>query len=127
MQSNHTFREVELTDHLPELANPPSIVMWTDIQYYSNNTRRITAYGCECGFVKLSIVNTKTLEILENHTLIYENTISSVRLFRKDSIIDNPLVDEQIVKDEFHLLIVNTIIPSVVCRFVKNHLRTLHL
>lgn len=36
-------------------------VMWLDIRYYNNNTRRITATGHQDGLLKVSIVNVETL------------------------------------------------------------------
>lgn len=89
----------------------PSIVMWMDIKYYDNYTKRISAYGCECGYVELLLVDVKTLGILKSYSIVYGNTIASVKIFTMEPTLKT--IDSN--KTDFQFLIVNTNFPSVVC------------
>lgn len=47
--------------------------------------RRITAIGCQCGLVKVTIVEIETLKIIKEWTLRYASPVSSVRIFSRSS------------------------------------------
>lgn len=87
---NHCYSEVKIEDYFPELMLPPSIVLWMDIQYNSDFTQRVSAYGCECGFMKLSIVNPMHNEILSYWTMEFDGSISSLCLFNLESKLKRP-------------------------------------
>ncbi|GLV39591.1 hypothetical protein CBL_08343 [Carabus blaptoides fortunei] len=113
---NHSYKEIDLKECFPEFLNPPSIVMWMDIQYCANNTKRISTYGCECGYVYMAVVDLKSVEILQTYSTRYENTITCVQIFSNDVNINNSLCRaiQTTTVDNYQLLVTNTILPSVV-------------
>jgi hypothetical protein len=38
-QANHCYSEVNVADYFPELAEPPSIILWLDIYHCKNEAR----------------------------------------------------------------------------------------
>lgn len=71
--------------------------------------RRVTAVGCECGLVKITLMNTKTLQPEKSWMLRYDTPITSVRVFPDKNNIPLPeCIDKKRKKREriqvFHKL-----------------------
>ncbi|GFG37974.1 hypothetical protein Cfor_06621 [Coptotermes formosanus] len=118
-QANHCYSEVNVADYFPELVEPPSIILWMDIYHCKNEARRVSAYGCECGYVKLAIVDLTNREVLSCWSARFEGPVSTVRLFTEESSLETPSflnVAQQEKEEEMavHLLVSNTLQPSVV-------------
>jgi len=53
--------------------------------------RRVTAVGCECGLVKVAIVNVDDLQVSQNWLLRYDKPIPSVVVFPQQNIFSKPM------------------------------------
>ncbi|XP_069681565.1 KICSTOR complex protein kaptin-like isoform X2 [Periplaneta americana] len=118
-RANHTYSEVDVAEHFPELVDPPSIILWMDIYNFETQTRRVSAFGCECGFVKLAIVDVTKKEVLSSWSARFGGPVSTVRLFTEESQLKAPSflnLHQKIRQEELpvHLLVSNTLQPSVV-------------
>jgi len=118
---NHTYKEIDCKEYFPEFLKPPSVVVWMDIYYYNEYTERLTAFGCECGYVRLCRVCVKSNKIIFNFSTRFDNTISAVRLYPSKHELKSP----PFVKEEYkshptcaknpilNLVVTNTILPAV--------------
>ncbi|KAJ9582834.1 hypothetical protein L9F63_022793 [Diploptera punctata] len=118
-KDNHCYVEVDIAEHFPELMEPPSVVMWMDIFYCQNETRRVSAYGCECGFVKVAVVDVAQCKVLASWLARFEGPVSTVRLFTEETNLNTPpfIEDAQPERKQdlvVNLLVSNTLQPSVV-------------
>lgn len=52
--------------------------------------RRVTAIGCECGLVKVTIVNVVDLQIFQSWLLRYDQPVSNVTVFPHQNAIFKP-------------------------------------
>lgn len=55
-----------------------------------NSFRRLTVIGCECGLVKVAIVNVLELKVRRSWKLRYDTPISSVCVFSQQNDIAKP-------------------------------------
>jgi len=79
----------------------------------------VSAYGCECGYVKLAIVDLTKKEVVSCWSARFGGPVSTVRLFTEESSLEPPNflnVPQQEKEEEMavHLLVSNTLQPSVV-------------
>lgn len=79
----------------------------------------MSAYGCECGYVKLAIVDLTKKEVVSCWSARFGGPVSTVRLFTEESSLEPPNflnVPQQEKEEEMavHLLVSNTLQPSVV-------------
>jgi hypothetical protein len=80
---------------------------------------RVSAFGCECGYVKLAIVDVIKKVVVSCWSARFGGPVSTVRLFTEESTLKPPdfLNLPQLDKEEemtVHLLVSNTLQPSVV-------------
>jgi hypothetical protein len=80
---------------------------------------RVSAYGCECGYVKLAIVDVTKKEVVSCWSARFGGPISTVHLFTEEPNFKPPdflNVPQEERKEEMavHLLVTNTLEPSVV-------------
>lgn len=54
-------------------------------------TRRITAVSCECGLVKIAIVNVVDLQVSRSWLLRYDKPVPSVIVFPHRNVISKPI------------------------------------
>ncbi|XP_015593630.1 KICSTOR complex protein kaptin [Cephus cinctus] len=123
-RGSHGYAESAIENYFPELSNLLAIALCIDIYYYKNFTRRITVVGCECGLVKIAIMNVEELKVIESWVLRYDNPISSVKIFPHENTVSKPAFfnsedkDIDSVDDEkepiLNILLVNSVNPSVV-------------
>ncbi|XP_066995256.1 KICSTOR complex protein kaptin isoform X2 [Anabrus simplex] len=117
---NHCYSEVETAEYFPELIQLPSIALWIDVYYCKQSAKRLSAFGCECGYFRLAVVDGLKKEVLANYSARFEGPISSVHFFTKDPDLKCPsfldLTDESndIEEMDVNLVISNTLQPSVV-------------
>ncbi|CAH1394130.1 unnamed protein product [Nezara viridula] len=129
---NHTYSEIEAEELFPEFGRLPSIVFWLDIKHTCDKERRITAYGCECGLVKIFM-----FDIIKNILVLtisqqFDAPISQISLFKvknepihfKSSMVGNLREKSALLEVReshcFNLLVVNTLQPSVIFMDVIN-------
>lgn len=79
----------------------------------------MSAYGCECGYVKLAIVDLTKKEVVSCWSARFGGPVSTVRLFTEECSLEPPSflnIPQQERKEEMavHLLVSNTLQPSVV-------------
>lgn len=130
---NHCYSQVEVDTYFPEFSDIPSVVMWMDIRYNEEYTQRLTAYGCECGYMKLSVVDPQKREVMSSWNARFAGSVSSVHLFDRYSSVQCPSFLEQEKKKlpedpQINLLVTSTLQPSVVyMNVVQNGLSCSHL
>nr|XP_024216643.1 KICSTOR complex protein kaptin-like isoform X2 [Halyomorpha halys] len=123
---NHTYCEIEAEDIFPEFSRLPSIVFWVDIKHTSDKERRLTAFGCECGLVKIFMVDITKNVLLLNISNQFDAPVSRVSLFTvktepvytKSSVLGRLKEKNDALNDgkshRYNLLVINTLQPSVV-------------
>ncbi|XP_031351804.1 KICSTOR complex protein kaptin-like isoform X2 [Photinus pyralis] len=126
---NHTYKEMEIGEYFPEFLKPPTVVMWMDIYYYSEYSKRLTAFGCECGYMRLCCVNVKISTILYNFSTDFNNTISSVYIYPNERNFKQPTFIKDVYAMEpkentdpvINLIVTNTLLPPVCFRDILRH------
>jgi len=77
----HMYTEVDPSLKLPEFQDPfPSVPLWTDIRIEGNV--RISATGCECGFLQVTMVEISSCQVLSRFTHEFDGPLTCTRLFR---------------------------------------------
>ncbi|XP_076231442.1 KICSTOR complex protein kaptin [Calliopsis andreniformis] len=87
---NHSYSESPIEKYFPELHDIQAIALWINIYYYDNYNWRLTVIGCECGLVKVAIVNVLELKVRRSWKLRYERPIPSVCVFPQQNKIVRP-------------------------------------
>ncbi|KAF5288484.1 hypothetical protein FQA39_LY15413 [Lamprigera yunnana] len=118
---NHTYKEIDIAEYFPEFVKPPSVVVWMDVYYYSNCSERLTAFGCECGYIRLCRFDVKAGAIMFNFSTNFNNIISNVRIYpearsyKQPECMKNKYVEA--VKENstpiLNLIVTNTLLPPV--------------
>ncbi|XP_014243706.1 KICSTOR complex protein kaptin-like isoform X2 [Cimex lectularius] len=125
---NHTYCETDISDAFPEFSSLPSVVLWIDVKHTRDLKRRLTAFGCECGFAKFVLVDSLNGTTLQSFSEQYDAPISSVLLFSLENTatprlpLTHTSSDRTIAAKLFHevteisynLLIMNSLHPAVV-------------
>lgn len=111
---SHVYSESSIEKFFPELHDIQAIALWINIYYYDNYKRRVTAVGCECGLVKVAIVNVVDLQVSQSWMLRYDKPVPSVIVFPHKNIISKPTFvansEECVPKDDIPKL--NVVISS---------------
>ncbi|XP_075462924.1 KICSTOR complex protein kaptin [Ascaphus truei] len=81
----HQFEEQPGENLFPELKGVPSNVLWLSVYNIPDTQRRITAYGCQSGYVCVSHVEQRSREILQSWSLQQDGPISKVLIFNLPS------------------------------------------
>uniref|UniRef100_A0A1B6CK78 Kaptin n=1 Tax=Clastoptera arizonana TaxID=38151 RepID=A0A1B6CK78_9HEMI len=129
---NHTYYEVDASDFFPEFKVMPSVITWFSLEYANEKTRRISAIGCECGHIQLSVVCTITSVVLNIWTELLDGSVSNVLVLKFQSKVTEPPekfkkffeskeINTEDESSNFHLLVVNTLKPSLVFMDVMNN------
>ncbi|XP_056634756.1 KICSTOR complex protein kaptin-like isoform X1 [Diorhabda sublineata] len=119
---DHNYKEIEIHEYFPEFTKTPSPVIWIDIYYHKNFSERVTAFGCECGYVKMFKVDVKNKVLEYNFCTRFGNYISKVCIVPdknspKNCDIINKIRRTEGDKEEevkLNLIVVNTILPPVI-------------
>nr|CAD7404229.1 unnamed protein product [Timema cristinae] len=97
--------------------------MWMNIYHTSDYAKRVTAFGCECGYVKLTVINVPRNEIVSDWSIRFESSVTSVALFNDELKLRCPsfinLTDVTPADEEeplLHLLVTTTLQPAVIYR-----------
>merc|ERR1719445_2219756 len=81
----HMYTEVDPSMKLPEFQDPfPSVPLWTDIRIEGNV--RISATGCECGFLQVTMVEISSCQVLSRFTHEFDGPLTCTRLFRVEGV-----------------------------------------
>jgi len=80
-KTRHMYTEVDSSLKLPEFRDPfPSVPLWTDTRVEGDV--RISATGCECGFLQVTMVEIASCVILSCYTTEFDGPLTCTRLFR---------------------------------------------
>lgn len=112
---SHVYSESSIEKYFPELYDIQAIALWINIYYYDNYKWRITAVGCECGLVKIAIVNVVDLQVSRSWLLRYDKPVPSVLVFPHRNAINKPIFvdvnsEKCVLKDDIPKL--NVVISS---------------
>ncbi|KAK0090245.1 hypothetical protein PV325_001940 [Microctonus aethiopoides] len=126
---SHGYTEFQLDKYFPELINLETLVLWINVYYYDNGKRRLTAVACECGLVKISMINVENLEIIHEWMLRYDKPVTSVQIFPQHSdgmfysFSDNVKTtkDESTSQPIINILVVTALDPAIVFMDVLRH------
>lgn len=78
----HQFEEQPVENLFPELTNLTSSVLWLDVHNLPGSSQRLSALGCQSGYVRVAHVDQKNREILQTWTIQQDGPISRVIVFR---------------------------------------------
>lgn len=78
----HQFEEQPVENLFPELKNLTSSVLWLDVHNLPGSSQRLSALGCQSGYVRVAHVDQKNREILQTWTIQQDGPISRVIVFR---------------------------------------------
>ncbi|XP_032680752.1 KICSTOR complex protein kaptin-like isoform X2 [Odontomachus brunneus] len=87
---SHGYSESSIEKYFPELHDIQAIVLWINIYYYNNYKWRVTAVGCECGLVKVAIVNVIDLQVSQSWLLRYDQPVPNVTVFPHQNAVVKP-------------------------------------
>lgn len=87
---SHVYSESSIEKYFPELHDLQAIALWINIYYYDNYKRRVTAVGCDCGLVKVAVINVLDLQVSQSWLLRYDKPIPSVIVFPHRNIVCKP-------------------------------------
>ncbi|XP_074645188.1 KICSTOR complex protein kaptin-like [Tubulanus polymorphus] len=86
----HIFGEHPVDRFFPEFANLPSNVIWIDIRYVDAGKQRLTAMGCQDGYVRLVHVNAVNKDIINQWSIQHDSPITSIKLFEFHTKVSCP-------------------------------------
>ncbi|TFJ99434.1 cleavage and polyadenylation specificity factor subunit 1 [Platysternon megacephalum] len=86
----HQFEEQPVQNLFPELQELPSNVLWLDVCNIPGSGRRLTAFGCQSGYVRVAQVEQASREVLQSWSIQQDGPISKVLVFRLPSSESDP-------------------------------------
>ncbi|XP_030400365.1 KICSTOR complex protein kaptin isoform X2 [Gopherus evgoodei] len=117
----HQFEEQPVQNLFPELQELPSNVLWLDVCNIPGSGRRLTAFGCQSGYVRVAQVEQARREILQSWSIQQDGPISKVLVFRLPSCESDPAQNGNGGDQGYSVLVTSTIELSVVYRNVLTH------
>lgn len=84
------FMERPVTELFPEFKHISSVVLSIDAMNCERQGTRVTAFGCDNGFIGLFLVNVRAKEILKKWSTSHDAPISSLKLFTPKNKIIRP-------------------------------------
>ncbi|EHB00875.1 Kaptin, partial [Heterocephalus glaber] len=115
----HQFEEQPVENLFPELTNLSSSVLWLDVHNLPGTSRRLSALGCQSGYVRVAHVDQQRREVLQMWTVLQDGPISRVILFSleaPDQAKDRPR------QEEYSVLVASMVEPAVVYRGLEDQL-----
>ncbi|XP_066587970.1 KICSTOR complex protein kaptin-like isoform X2 [Prorops nasuta] len=110
---SHGYSEGSIEKYFPELYDIQSICLWIDIYYYDNYKWRVSAIGCECGLVQVSIVDVMNLQITKSWSLRYDKPIPSIIIFPSKNKIDSAYKVSEKDNKGFEKPVINILVASI--------------
>ncbi|XP_053122964.1 KICSTOR complex protein kaptin [Hemicordylus capensis] len=77
----HQFEEQPVEDLFPELRELPSNVLWLDVYNIPNSGQRITAFGCQSGYIRVAQVEPASRAVLQSWSIQQDGPVSKVLVF----------------------------------------------
>ena len=97
----------------PELTNLTSSVLWLDVHNLPGTSRRLSALGCQSGYVRVAHVDQQTREVLQTWTILQDGPISRVIVF---SLSAPEETEDRPQREEYSVLVASMLEPAVVYR-----------
>nr|XP_054367458.1 KICSTOR complex protein kaptin isoform X2 [Mirounga angustirostris] len=88
-------------------------VLWLDVHNLPGTSRRLSALGCQSGYVRVAHVDQRSQEILQTWTILQDGPISRVIVFSlsaPEETVDRPQ------QEEYGVLVASMLEPAVVYR-----------
>ncbi|CAH2314209.1 KICSTOR complex kaptin [Pelobates cultripes] len=125
----HQFEEQSVENLFPELKDLPSNVTWLSVYNIPDTQRRVTAYGCQSGYICVAHVDQGQRVVLQSWSLQQDGPLSKVLIFSMPSAhgqggeecLEEGFPERQNFKDEYNILVTSTIELSVVYRNVLHN------
>lgn len=127
---HQTYSEIPVEDYFPEFGNIPDIVLAMDLKYKDEDSTRISAIGCENGFVQVAVTSQRSsgeIEITSSWQVDLDSPISALHLFEDSAhwplpdYINHTELANNCSSDstlKTHLLVCRALISSFVYRDV---------
>uniref|UniRef100_A0A8D2CXB7 Kaptin, actin binding protein n=1 Tax=Sciurus vulgaris TaxID=55149 RepID=A0A8D2CXB7_SCIVU len=109
----HQFEEQPVENLFPELTNLTSSVLWLDVHNLSGTSRRLSALGCQSGYVRVAHVDQRSREVLHTWTVLQDGPISRVIVF---SLTAPEETKDRPRQEEYSVLVASMLEPAVVYR-----------
>ncbi|XP_044290995.1 KICSTOR complex protein kaptin [Varanus komodoensis] len=77
----HQFEEQPVENLFPELKELPSNVLWLDVYNIPSSGQRITAFGCQSGYIQVAHVEPARRVVLRSWSIQQDGPISKVLVF----------------------------------------------
>ncbi|KAM5133902.1 KICSTOR complex protein kaptin [Callospermophilus lateralis] len=113
----HQFEEQPVENLFPELTNLTSSVLWLDVHNLPGTSRRLSALGCQSGYVRVAHVDQRSQEVLHMWTVLQDGPISRVIVFSLTAPEEAP---DQPRQEACSVLVVSMLEPAVVYRDLLN-------
>ncbi|XP_040833811.1 KICSTOR complex protein kaptin isoform X1 [Ochotona curzoniae] len=110
----HQFEEQPVENLFPELTDLTSSVLWLDVRNLPGTSRRLSALGCQSGYVRVAHVDQQSREVLQAWTVLQDGPVSRVILFSLSPGPDEP--GEWPQQEEHSVLVASMLEPAVVYR-----------
>nr|XP_034348361.1 KICSTOR complex protein kaptin isoform X2 [Arvicanthis niloticus] len=107
----HQFEEQPVENLFPELTNLTSSVLWLDVHNLPGSSQRLSALGCQSGYVRVAHVDQKSREILQTWTIQQDGPISRVIVF---SLSSSEATQDSPQQEGYSLLVASMLEPAVV-------------
>lgn len=107
----HQFEEQPVENLFPELTNLTSSVLWLDVHNLPGSSQRLSALGCQSGYVRVAHVDQKNQEILQTWTIQQDGPISRVIVF---SLSASEATQDSPQQEGYSLLVASMLEPAVV-------------
>ncbi|XP_027701786.1 KICSTOR complex protein kaptin isoform X3 [Vombatus ursinus] len=126
----HQFEEQPVENLFPELTDLSSSVLWLHVSNIPDSSRRLTAFGCQSGYVRLAHVDQTTRTVLHTWTVQQDGPISRVVIFSLPLPAADPPAPREEGKEakgpppppeEYSVLVASMMEPAVVYRNVLCH------
>ncbi|XP_022379628.1 KICSTOR complex protein kaptin isoform X2 [Enhydra lutris kenyoni] len=113
----HQFEEQPVENLFPELTNLTSSVLWLDVHNLPGTSRRLSALGCQSGYVRVAHVDQRSQEVLQTWTILQDGPISRVIVF---SLSAPEETKDPTQREEYSVLVASMLEPAVVYRDLLN-------
>uniref|UniRef100_I3M8V4 Kaptin, actin binding protein n=1 Tax=Ictidomys tridecemlineatus TaxID=43179 RepID=I3M8V4_ICTTR len=113
-----SYREVSVPGHLgSQTPVSGSLVLWLDVHNLPGTSRRLSALGCQSGYVRVAHVDQRSQEVLHMWTVLQDGPISRVIVFSLTAPEEAP---DQPRQEACSVLVVSMLEPAVVYRDLLN-------
>nr|XP_003464748.1 KICSTOR complex protein kaptin [Cavia porcellus] len=113
----HQFEEQPVENLFPELTNLSSSVLWLDVCNLPGSSHRLSALGCQNGYIRVAHVDQQSREVLQTWTVLQDGPISRVILFK---LAAPEQAEDRPQQEEYSVLVASMVEPAVVYRDLLN-------